>query len=158
MKKQNIEKMVAIVIGSIILLSGLGYAIWNATYEDRMTADITSETPLKVITTFDNQNIDTTNESITIGTTSLFKNIGQNINLTLSINETTTDIIDECNNTGDADITYFFGEAYNTKTEVNAGEDTNILLEEGKTYGVNINATFLRQSCPNSVEVELLIE
>ena len=158
MKKQNIEKLVAIVIGSIILLSGLGYAIWNATYEDRMTADITSETPLKVITTFNNFELDTTNESKTIRTTTTFKNIGQNINLTLSINETTTDIIDECNNTGDADITYFFGEAYNTKTEVNAGEDINILLEEEKTYECDINATFLRGSCPSSVEVELLIK
>ena len=154
----NKKELVLWSIMGFIVLGGLGIAVFQATYEDRMTADITSETPLRVITTFNDFELDTTNESKTIGTTTQFKNVGQNVTLTLSINETTTDVIDECNNTGDADISYFFGEAFNTKTEVNAGEDINVTLVEGMDYEVDINATFLRGSCPSSIEVELLLE
>lgn len=148
------EKLIAIIIGSLVLCVGLGYGLWVNSYTDDFSATIDSDDPILEISVFSDLNIITTNSSNTQTTSSSFKVIGADMTLKFNSTEerTDSDLSDECDSfQTDCVVSYEFD-----GNPIVSGTDVN--LTEENTYVLETEVACQRSSCGHVLNVSVIFE
>lgn len=143
MDKNNLIKVA--LVG--VLLSAVGgLAIWNISLTGNSIVNVASSVDGAVIFTsaLDTNDIDVTNSSATVVDTVTIKNNDGNIDFTMTNITTVTDVEDTCLD-------------YENDIAISLSELPSFSMVPNEEKVINLTYDIARQSCPQTVEVELTL-
>ena len=149
--KKNIQKIMVLVLGLVVLSIGGGLAIWFLSYESSITGfAVSSEVPLTFSSDFGFENVNTTDSGFEKTENIILKNADGNVNMTIDIISNVTDVDDECTDyQNDSSVVVEYD-----GVEINDGD----LITVGSGWtSVNVTTTVKRFACPQDIETSITL-
>jgi hypothetical protein len=137
------QKIVAI-LGLLIALGFVGYAVWNSVFTGMSFIKITSDSEglVEYTSYLETKELDATSNSIYEIDTVTIEDLNGDIDVEVEFAVTIDDEIDDCNNVGDVVVNV---------------TPTSFSMSDGEVKDVNVTYTVKQWACPQNVTVDLNI-